>query len=157
MLTKNDTAPLDVPMTDENGTACTLRDYMGSWVVVYFYPKDNTPGCTIEAEGFRDAQKAFETLGARVIGVSKDTCASHQKFIEKKKLTFTLVSDTEHALMEAFGTWGERSFMGKTYMGTSRSTFLIDPAGKVVRVWESVKPLGHPDEVLAVLQEIQAA
>jgi peroxiredoxin Q/BCP len=157
MLAPHDRAPLDIPLTDENGTTFTLRDNLGSWLVVYFYPKDNTPGCTLEAEGFRDLQHEYEKVGARVFGVSKDTCASHKKFIEKKKLPFTLVSDEHHALMEAFGTWGKRSFMGKTYMGTSRSTFLIDQTGTIVHVWESVKPLGHPEEVLSVLQKLQSA
>jgi thioredoxin-dependent peroxiredoxin len=155
MLTTGDSAPLDISILDENGVARTLREYAGSWVVVYFYPKDNTPGCTLEAEGFRDMQSAFKKFNTYIVGVSKDTCASHQKFIGKKKLTFTLISDSEHALMEAFGTWGKRSFMGKTYMGTSRSTFLLDPKGTVAHVWEKVKPLGHPDEVLAVVRGLQ--
>jgi peroxiredoxin Q/BCP len=152
MLQTSQSVPLDLPLTDEQGKSFTLRDLLGSWVVVYFYPKDNTPGCTIEAEGFRDHGKEFEKLGARVLGVSKDTGASHQKFIEKKALTYTLVADVDHALMDAFGVWGERTFMGRTYMGTSRSTFLIDPKGTVEHVWERVKPLGHAKEVLAALK-----
>jgi peroxiredoxin Q/BCP len=154
MLQVNDNAPLDVVLMDENGDKFTLCDLLGGWVVVYFYPKDDTPGCTIEAEGFRDMQEAFKKLGARVLGVSKDNCASHQKFIDKKKLTYTLVADEDHSLMEAFGTWGERSFMGRTYMGTSRSTFLIDPKGKVVHVWEKVKPIDHAKDVLEVINRV---
>lgn len=154
MLQKGDTVPLDIPFIDENDGRFTLRDLLGSWVVVYFYPKDNTPGCTLEAEGFRDHANAFKEFGVRVLGVSKDSCASHRKFIEKKKLTFTLVADIEHALMEAFGTWGERTFMGRTYMGTSRSTFLIDPQGRVAAVWEKVTPAGHPQEVLATVRAL---
>ena len=154
MLIVSNTAPLDVPMIDESGATRTLQEFLGSWVVVYFYPKDNTPGCTLEAEGFRDLQDSFRNHNAHIIGVSKDTCASHKKFIDKKKLTFTLVADTDHVLMEAFGTWGERSFMGKKYMGTSRSTFLINPEGKIAHVWETVKPAGHPEEVLATLKEL---
>lgn len=146
--------PLDVALVDENGARFTLRELLGSWAVVYFYPKDDTPGCTLEAEGFRDHASAFKELGVRVLGVSKDTCASHRKFIEKKKLVFTLVADTEHVLMEAFGTWGERTFMGRTYMGTSRSTFLVDPQGKVAEVWEKVTPVGHPQEVLATVRAL---
>ncbi len=152
MLKMGDRAPLDIPLVDESETRFTLREMLGSWIVVYFYPKDDTPGCTLEAEGFRDQVGAFKELNARVLGVSKDTCASHRKFIEKKELTFTLVADTEHALMEAFGTWGERSFMGRTYLGTSRSTFLLDPDGMVAHVWEKVTPAGHPQEVLSALR-----
>jgi peroxiredoxin Q/BCP len=148
-------APLDIACRNERGELFTLRDHLGSWVVVYFYPKDNTPGCTLEAEGFRDLSSEFKACDAVVFGVSKDTCASHQKFIEKKALTFSLIADTEHALMDGFGVWGERKFMGKTYMGTSRSTFLIDPEGVIVYVWEDVKPLQHPQEVLEKLQALQ--
>ena len=155
MLTQGDIVPLDVPIQDEEGRVRSLREYLGRWLVVYFYPKDNTPGCTIEAEGFRDMQAAFEKHGAAIVGVSKDSCASHQKFMAKKQLTFTLVADTEHSLMEAFGTWGERSFMGRSYMGTSRSTFLVDPQGVVARVWEKASPNGHAKEVLEVLTELQ--
>jgi thioredoxin-dependent peroxiredoxin len=155
MLQQGDTAPTTVPFIDENEQQHTLADYAGKWVVVYFYPKDNTPGCTIEAEQFRDAQKEFATRNAVVLGVSKDTCASHKKFIEKKQLPFTLVADTEHALMDAFGVWGERSFMGKTYMGTSRTTFLINSEGTIAHVWETVKPAGHAKEVLAMLNALQ--
>jgi thioredoxin-dependent peroxiredoxin len=120
-----------------------------------FYPKDLTPGCTIEAEQFRDNEAAFKKLNARILGVSKDSCASHQKFKQKKELAFTLIADENHELMEAFGVWGERKFMGRTYMGTSRSTFLIDTDGTVAHVWETVKPLGHAAEVLAILKELQ--
>ena len=156
MLTTGEKAPLDVSVTDEDGVYRTLRDYLGKWVVIYFYPKDNTPGCTIEAEGFRDVLDDFKNLNASVIGVSKDSCSSHKKFIEKRQLPFTLLADTEHALMEAFGTWGERSFMGRVYMGTSRSTFLINPEGIIVHVWEKVTPLGHPEEVITTLKEKQS-
>ncbi len=152
MLQINDQAPLEVSMIDEQGTTRTLRDFLGSWVVVYFYPRDDTPGCTVEAEGFRDMQVEYKKHKVRVLGVSKDTCTSHQKFITKKQLTYTLIADTEHTLMEAFGTWSERKFMGRTYMGTSRSTFLIDPLGVIRHVWEKATPLGHAAEVLRVAQ-----
>lgn len=155
MLTTGDKAPLDLKLANETGEMFTLSDYLGKWVLVYFYPRDNTPGCTLEAEGFRDHLDEFKRCNTVVLGVSKDSCSSHQKFIEKKQLTFTLVADEEHALMEAFGTWGERKFMGRTYMGTSRSTFLIDPKGVVAHVWEQVKPAAHPEEVLAVIKEKQ--
>lgn len=155
MLNVQDPAPLSIPFIDEQGHTRTLGDWNGMWRVVYFYPKDNTPGCTLEAEGFRDRHAEFRAHDAVVIGVSKDTCASHQKFIAKQKLPFVLAADTGHTLMEAFGTWGERSFMGRKYMGTSRSTFLIDPSGRITHVWGSVKPAGHPEEVLAALIEVQ--
>jgi peroxiredoxin Q/BCP len=155
MLQTQAQAPLDIACKNEQGESFTLRDHLGSWVVVYFYPKDNTPGCTVEAEGFRDLASEFKACGAVVFGVSKDTCASHQIFIKKKALTFSLIADTEHALMDAFGVWGERKFMGKTYMGTSRTTFLLDPTGTVVYVWENVKPAGHPAEVLEHVRSLQ--
>ncbi len=152
MLAVGDQVPRELRMTDENGTVGTLGDLAGSYLVVYFYPKDLTPGCTVEAEQFRDALPQLEALNAKVLGVSKDSCQSHMKFKEKKGLTFTLVADTEHELMEAFGVWGERKFMGRTYMGTSRSTFLISPEGVVLHVWEKVNPLGHAEDVLTVLR-----
>ena len=122
MLSIGDTAPLDMVLTNEAGETFTLRDHLGAWVVLYFYPRDNTPGCTLEAEGFRDHLDAFKKLNAVVLGVSKDSCSSHQKFIEKKQLTFTLVADEEHALMEAFGTWGERKFIAKEFQSPLRQT-----------------------------------
>lgn len=155
MLQINDVVPLETPYVDENGLSGTMEDFLGGWVVLYFYPRDNTPGCTVEAEGFRDMQKEFEKEGVCIVGVSKDTCKSHQKFIEKKKLTFTLLADEDHKLMEAFGVWGERTFMGRTYMGTSRSTFLVDPKGKIVHVWEQVKPVRHAQEVLEQVRVAQ--
>ena len=155
MLQQGKKAPTDISFIDEIEQQHTLAEYAGTWVVVYFYPKDNTPGCTIEAEQFRDTEQEFAKRNTIVLGVSKDTCASHKKFIEKKRLPFTLVADTEHTLMDAFGVWGERTFMGKKYMGTSRTTFLIDPEGVIVYVWETVKPAGHAQEVLAMLETVQ--
>ena len=133
----------------------SLKDYLGKWVVLYFYPKDDTPGCTIEAKGFRDAHDDMNDMDVVVIGVSKDDDKSHEKFVGKYKLTFPLWSDPEHKVMEAFGVWGQRKFMGRTYMGTSRSTFIIDPKGKVAAVWEKVSPPGHAKEVLKKLKELQ--
>jgi len=155
MIQKGETIQKNTAFRDENDTEHTFAEYAGKWLVVYFYPKDNTPGCTIEAEQFRDVQKEFAARNAVVLGVSKDSWASHQKFIEKKQLTFTLVADIDHALMETFGVWGERTFMGKKYMGTSRSTFLINPEGVVEHVWEKVKPAEHATEVLAKLDALQ--
>jgi thioredoxin-dependent peroxiredoxin len=155
MLQINDTAPKDVTVQNAAGDPVSLADVLGSWVVVYFYPKDNSPGCTVEAEGFREMQDEFDKEGAIVIGVSTDSCESHQGFIASKRLPFSLWSDPEHVLMEAFGTWGEKSMMGKKYMGTTRSTFLIDPEGVVRHVWEDAKPIGHAREVLRQLKELQ--
>ncbi|PIR47061.1 MAG: thioredoxin-dependent thiol peroxidase [Candidatus Vogelbacteria bacterium CG10_big_fil_rev_8_21_14_0_10_45_14] len=143
-------APLGVKV--EGGKS--LADHLGKWVVVYFYPKDDTPGCTVEAESFRDEHGKIKKSGAVVIGVSKDSERSHQKFIEKFGLPFGLWSDPEHKLMEAFGVWGERKFMGRSYMGTSRSTFIVNKDGKIAYVWEKVKPEGHAKEVLEKLKEL---
>jgi len=156
MLHVGDSAPLSMVLTKEDGTTTTLAEYAGSWIVVYFYPRDNTPGCTIEAAGFRDIQGELAKRTAVVLGVSKDSCASHQKFIDKKELNFTLIADTDHALMDAFGAWQKKKLAGREYMGTVRMTFLLDPTGKVAHVWEKVKPVAHPAEVLAVLDELQA-
>ncbi len=152
MLTVDDNAPQDVVITDQDGEDASLADLRGSWVVVFFYPRDNTPGCTTEVCSFRDSIEPLKKAGAVVIGVSKDSEKSHQKFIEKQSLNFPLWADPEHKLMEAFGTWQLKKFMGREYMGTTRSTFLIDPSGKIVHVWEKVKPAGHAEDVLAVLQ-----
>ncbi len=152
MLTVGKKAPLRIVIENQNGEPVSLQNFTGKWVVLYFYPKDNTPGCTVEAEGFRDQMENLANNGTVVIGVSKDKPASHRKFIEKFNLNFNLWSDTEHALMAAFGTWQEKKFMGRTYMGTTRSTFVIDPEGTIVAVWESVKPLGHAEEVLEIIK-----
>ncbi len=157
MLHPGDTVPLDLAFRDERNEPLTLRQFLGSWLVVYFYPKDSTPGCTVEAEGFRDRIDEFAALGAKVVGVSRDSCESHQRFIAKKSLNFTLIADTDHALMSKFGTWGKREFMGRTYLGTSRSTFLIDPEGRVSAVWQTVKPAGHAQEVLGKLRDAISA
>lgn len=156
MLQKGDTAPLDVAVHNHKGETISLRDLLGQWVVLYFYPKDDTPGCTTEAKGFRDYAKEFAKHNTAVIGVSKDTPGKHQKFIDKYELNFDLWADEEHALMDACGVWGEKQFMGRTYMGTSRSSFLIDPDGKIAAVWEKVKPAEHPAEVLATRTELSA-
>lgn len=156
MLKVNDQAPLSVTISDAQGKAVSLQqtilDNPGKRIVLYFYPKDDTPGCTKEACNFRDSFQQLEQLNAVVIGVSKDDETSHQKFATKHELSFPLWSDPEHKLMEAFGVWGERSFMGRKYMGTSRSTFIIDSTGKIIAVWEKVKPAQHSREVLDFLR-----
>lgn len=154
MLNINDKAPLDISLVDQDGNAHSLRDFLGKFIVVYFYPKDATPGCTIEACSFRDFNEQIKALGAEVIGVSKDNVQSHKKFIEKEKLNFLLLSDPDTELQQAFGTWVEKKMFGKTYMGTSRSTFIIDPTGMIVKVWNKIKPEDHAKEVYEELQKL---
>jgi len=146
--------PLNISVLTSNGQETSLQDTLGQYVVLYFYPRDNTPGCTKEACEFRDAEAEMKKLGARVIGVSKDSPKSHQKFADKYHLNFELWSDQEHQLIEAFGAWVEKKKFGKTYLGIARSTFVIDPEGKIVKVWENVKPEGHAREVLEFLQSV---
>lgn len=128
-----------------------LHDLRGKRVVLYFYPKDDTPGCTKEACGFRDSTAAFEGAGAVVIGVSPDSAASHDRFAAKYSLPFLLASDPDHATATAYGAWGQKKFMGRSYEGVLRTTFVIDTEGKIKRVFPDVKPDGHADEVLAAL------
>jgi peroxiredoxin Q/BCP len=138
-------------LKDQHGKDVSLSDYAGKHVVVYFYPRDDTPGCTREACAFRDAKAAFAKAGAVVLGVSKDTEASHAKFAKKFELPFSLLADTERQVMEAWGAWGEKTMYGKKVQGTIRSTVLVGPDGKVVKVWPNVKVDGHADQVLAAL------
>lgn len=146
------TAPLfSLPDAQERQHA--LADYKGKWVILYFYPKDNTPGCTIEALEFTALAEPFDKENAIILGISPDSCASHQRFTEKKDLTVTLLADTDHAVAENYEAWGKKKFMGKEYLGVIRSTYLIDPEGKIVHHWPSVKAKGHAKEVLETLQE----
>ena len=132
-----------------------LRDIKGRWIVLYFYPKDNTPGCTTEACDFTAALPDFEGLDAIVLGVSPDSPEKHRKFIEKKELKVTLLADEDKELCNTFGVWQLKKFMGKEYMGVVRSTFIIDPEGKVAAVWQKVRVKGHVDDVKAKLEELQ--
>jgi peroxiredoxin Q/BCP len=150
-----DLAP-EVELPDETGTIHRLSDQRGRWTVLYFYPKDDTPGCTVEACAFRDANDTIVERGAVVWGVSPQGAASKRAFREKYDLPFTLLSDEEHAVAESYGAWVEKENYGKKYWGVARSTFLIDPDGRIARVWPKVKPEGHPDEVLAALDEVKA-
>jgi peroxiredoxin Q/BCP len=149
-LKVGDKAPAFTVATNGGGSV-SLADYMGKHVVLYFYPKDDTPGCTKEACAFRDGFAAFKKKGAVVLGVSPDPVKSHDKFVEKFKLPFTLLADTEKKIVEAYGVWGEKTFMGRKYMGTFRVTFLIGPDGVIKQIWPTVKPEEHADEVLAAL------
>jgi len=134
--------------TDANGETISLKDLKGQKVVLYFYPKDDTPGCTKEACSFRDAWAKFKKRGITVLGVSPDSEASHKKFETKYKLPFTLLADKDHAIADTYGVWGEKKFMGRKYMGVLRTTFLIDEKGKIRKVFEKVKPEDHASEVL---------
>ncbi|HKS08254.1 MAG TPA: thioredoxin-dependent thiol peroxidase [Pyrinomonadaceae bacterium] len=147
MIKEGTTAPA-FKTTDANGDAVNLKDLKGQKVVLYFYPKDDTPGCTKEACSFRDAWGKFKKQGITVLGVSPDSEASHKKFETKYKLPFTLLADKDHAIADAYGVWGEKKFMGRTYMGVLRTTFLIDEKGKIKKVFEKVKPEDHASEVL---------
>jgi len=139
--------------TDGNGEV-TLSDLKGESVVLYFYPKDDTPGCTKEACGFNDMLLSFEGVNARIIGVSKDSIARHDKFKAKYGLNFTLAADTEGTVCEAYGTWVEKSMYGKKYMGIDRATFLIDKEGVVQEIWRKVKVPGHVDAVLKAAEKL---
>lgn len=133
---------------DQDGNSIKLSDFEGKKVVVYFYPKDNTPGCTAESCNLRDNYEALQAQGYEVIGVSQDSEASHKKFISKYELPFRLIADTNHKVHEAFGTWGEKKMYGKTYMGTLRTTFLINEEGVVDEVIEKVKTKDHTAQIL---------
>jgi peroxiredoxin Q/BCP len=141
----------DFELSSDSGETVNLSDFRGRPVVLYFYPKDDTPGCTTEACEFRDAYDVYRERGAEVIGVSPDTVASHEKFKSKYQLPFTLLADPDHEVAEKYGVWGERKYAGKTYMGINRSTFVIDPDGKVARAMLGIKPAGHAEEVLNAL------
>ncbi|RKG88643.1 thioredoxin-dependent thiol peroxidase [Corallococcus terminator] len=144
-------------LPDQSGATVSLSQLKGRHVVLYFYPKDATPGCTTEACDFRDEHSALVKAGAVVLGVSPDSTASHQKFATKQGLPFSLLADPDHAVADAYGVWGEKSLYGRKFMGLIRATFLIGPDGKVLRVWPKVKVAGHVAEVLASLQQPSAA
>jgi peroxiredoxin Q/BCP len=153
MITVGKKAPAFALESSEGGTV-KLSDFAGKPVVVYFYPRDNTPGCTVEAEGFRDAYAKFKKLGVAVVGISKDSIASHCKFRDKFKLNFPLLSDPDGKMLEAYGAWGDKTMYGKKMKGIIRSTVLLDGDGKVIKHWPKVSVKGHVDEVLAAAQEL---
>lgn len=155
MLQEGTTAP-DFTLPADGGGEVTLSDYRGKKVVLYFYPKDDTSGCTTEACNFRDDYSSILAAGAIVLGVSPDTIKSHDKFKLKYQLPFALLSDPEHRVAEMYGAWGEKKMYGKTYMGILRSTFIIDEQGTIAKVFPNVKPKDHSQEVLAVLTGDQA-
>ncbi|GAB4135340.1 MAG: thioredoxin-dependent thiol peroxidase [Cyanobacteria bacterium J069] len=154
-LKPGDSAP-DFSLPDGNGNTVNLKDLQGKWVVLYFYPRDNTPGCTTEACGFRDAYADYESSDVVVLGISTDDAKSHTKFATKFNLPFPLLTDADGTVGTAYESYGLKKFMGKEYMGISRNTFLIDPEGNIARVYLKVKPDGHAAQILADLAALQA-
>ena len=136
-------------LPDQGGQPRALADFFGQWVVLYFYPKDDTPGCTKEACSFRDGFARFKREGIVVLGVSADSVKKHAKFVEKYELPFLLLADEERTVVTRYGVWAKKKFMGREYMGILRTTFLIDPEGKIAKIYENVKPEEHAEEVLA--------
>jgi peroxiredoxin Q/BCP len=150
------TTPYDAPqfsLPDESGKTVSLSDFKNTWVVLYFYPKDDTPGCTVEACSMRDARNELAELGAEVIGISKDTAAAHEKFKAKHTLNFTLLTDSDQKVIDEYGAWGKKQFGQE---GILRKTFIISPETKVVKVYGRVTPLGHGEQVIAELKKLQA-
>ena len=152
MLKEGDTAP-DFTSKDQNGEPVKLSDYKGKKVVLYFYPKDDTPGCTKEACSFRDADDIYRSKGIKVFGVSTDDEKSHQKFISKFQLPFDLLADTDKDIVEKYRVWGEKNMYGKKYMGTNRKTFLINEDGRIEKIFDKVNVSEHADEVLEAFGE----
>ena len=153
MLKVGDYAPTFC-LQDQNDHEVCLENFRDQWVVLYFYPKDNTPGCTIEAVGFTEGLGDFERLDAVVLGVSPDTTKSHLRFVEKKSLKITLLSDPEHEVLEKYGVWKPKKMYGKEFLGVVRSTFIIDPKGKLGHIWSKVKVKGHVEDVQETLREM---
>ncbi len=151
MLEKKFQVP-DFELPDENGKLHKLSDYLGQYVLLYFYPKDDTPGCTTEACEFRDDYAEYDKAGVVILGVSPDSPKSHKKFKEKYNLPFVLLADEDHQVCEIYGVWGKKSMYGKEYYGVLRTTFLIDIEGKLVEIFEKVKPKGHSQQILSILK-----
>lgn len=145
----------DFSTPDQNNNLVNIAD-LNQWLVLYFYPKDNTPGCTTEAQDFTELFSEFTTVGAKIIGVSPDSATSHCKFIDKHNLSITLLTDPKHQLIEAYGAWRLKKFMGKEYMGVARSTFLISPNKSIAYAWPNVKTKGHAEAVLKKIKELAA-
>ena len=153
MLAEKTKAP-DFKLLDEEGIAHQLSDYKGSPLVLYFYPKDNTPGCTTEACNFRDDYSLYEKAKVTILGISADSVKSHKKFKEKYNLPFTLLADTDHQVCETYGVWAEKQMMGKKYMGILRTTYLIDKEGNIAKIFEGVKPSEHSQEVIEAVKNL---
>ena len=146
-LKRGDKAP-DFTLPNQEGKEVKLSDLKGQWLLLYFYPKDNTPGCTKEACSIRDSMPRFNTQGLKVMGISTDSVESHKKFSQKHDLSFDLLSDKEKKVVKSYGVWGKKKFMGMEFMGTRRMSFLINPEGKIAKIYEKVKPAKHSQEVL---------
>jgi len=142
-------------LKDQNGDKHGLEDYKGKWLILYFYPRDNTPGCTKEACGFRDNLDEYKTRGVEVVGISKDSEASHKKFESKFDLNFTLLADPELNIIKAYGAWGKKKFMGRDFEGTLRNTYVINPKGEIVKKYEKVDPKIHAKEILEDIESLQ--
>lgn len=153
-MIKEKTKAPEFSLFDETGKQVTLASFLGKPVVLYFYPRDNTPGCTTEACGFRDNYSKYEELGVTILGVSTDSQKSHEKFAAKHQLPFTLLADEDHKVSELYGVWGKKKMMGKEYFGIRRTTYLIDKDGMVAKVFEGVKPANHSLEVLDAIAEL---
>ena len=154
MIKENAKAP-DFTLPSTNGGRQKLKDLLGKYVVIYFYPKDDTPGCTIETNDFNKLLPKFEKLNCEIFGISKDTIKSHDKFREKFKIKFDLLSDEQIKVLKKYKVWGKKKFMGREFMGIIRSTFLIDKKGKVIKVWDNVKVKDHAKEVLETLKSLK--
>lgn len=144
----------DFSLPDKNDVMHGLSDYQGKWLIVYFYPKDDTPGCTKEACSFRDKGDEFIKKGVTIIGISKDSVSSHKKFADKYHLNFPLLSDPDHTTIEKYGAWGKKKFMGREYDGIFRNTYLIDPKGEIVKEYKGVNPLTHANQILQDLDQL---
>lgn len=142
-------------LPDQNGKMHSLSDYAGKWLVLYFYPKDGTPGCTLEACAFRDASADFKNIGVEIVGISKDSVSSHKKFEEKHNLNFPILSDESHKVIEAYDSWNPKKFWGKEFLGVERNTFLINPKGEIVKDYKNVNPLTHTSEIVNDLKKFQ--
>ncbi len=154
VLDVGDSAP-DFTLPNQDETPVSLANFQGQWVVLYFYPRDNTPGCTKEACGFRDRNTDYQSRKVTILGISPDTAKSHQKFIEKQTLPFTLLSDPESEVARAYESYGPKKFMGKEYEGVYRQTFIIDPQGQLAKIYRKVKPAEHAEQVLQDLEQLQ--
>jgi peroxiredoxin Q/BCP len=155
-LTPGAPAP-EIRLPDQDGAERTLAELRGQWVLVYFYPRDDTPGCTVEACGLRDAAAEYAKAGVRVLGISADSVKSHRRFADKHRLPFTLLADESKAVIRAFGAWGKKVFMGREFDGILRQSFLIDPRGRIAKVYPKVKPAEHAAEVLADVAALSGA
>lgn len=144
----------DFELLDQEGNLHTLHDYKGKYILIYFYPKDNTPGCTKEACKIRDSFSGFQQYNAVVLGISTDSVKSHLSFSTKFHLPFPLLADEQKRIVDLYGVWGKKKFMGKEYMGTNRTSFLIDPEGIIIKIYDQVKPETHAEEVLKDIQSL---